>query len=191
MLVFKQHDLIIKALVGARKLSPFQNKGSTLENHDLPILIIKSELFINLLLLQNKASNVENSVAASWNLLPLVATGKTSLCCSPRYSDTVLSATYQQLNTHKDFTLFLTSLLSYSAECYIPTITHIQRLHSVLHLPIQSVQVSVLTTQPVQVSSVLPSTHQQYRIRITHRAVTQLIASHVSAVFYCRVSLSL
>ena len=122
MLVFKQHDLIIKALVGARKLSPFQNKGSTLENHDLPILIIKSELFINLLLLQNKASNVENSVAASWNLLPLVATGKTSLCCSPRYSDTVLSATYQQLNTHKDFTLFSTYLFNqYRYQCSLPS----------------------------------------------------------------------
>ena len=112
VLVFKQHDPIIKALVGTRKLSPFQNKGSTLENHDLPILIIKSELFINLLLLQNKASNVENSVAASWNLLPLVATGKTSLCSSPRYSVIVLSATYQQLNTHKDFTLFSTYLFN-------------------------------------------------------------------------------
>ena len=142
----------------ARKLSPFQNKGSILENHDLPSVIIKSELFINLLLLQNKASNVENSVAASWNLLPLVATGKTSLCSSPRYSDTVLSATYQQLNTHKDFTLFSTYLFN-QYRCS-------------------------LLSQYLQVSSVLPSTYQQYRIRITHSAVTQLIASQVSAIFY-------
>ena len=109
----KKHMILSsKLLLGLANSVLFQNKGSILENHDLPSVIIKSELFINLLLLQNKASNVENSVAASGNLLPLVATGKTSLCSSPRYSDTVLSATYQQLNTHKDFTLFSTYLFN-------------------------------------------------------------------------------
>ena len=37
------------------------------------------ELFINCFLLRNKASKVENGVATSWKLLPLVANGKSSL----------------------------------------------------------------------------------------------------------------
>ena len=63
-----------------------QNKASKVENGvsewfiDLSVDYIA---FVDCFVLQNKSSKVETSVATSWKLLPLVATGKTSLClCS-------------------------------------------------------------------------------------------------------------